>query len=81
MIDGIGTTGSGLGQVILGKTIQSFGWFYGYILIIAIMITLSLLPLSRVFYREIGEIRQIRRQKSEAKEALEALEKQALEDM
>lgn len=61
IIDGIGTSGSGLGQVILGKTIESFGWFYGYILIIAILIACALLPLSRVFVREVGEIREIRR--------------------
>jgi sugar phosphate permease len=66
IIDGIGTSGSGLGQVILGKTIQSFGWFYGYILFIAIVITLAAVPMSRVLVREIGEIRDIRRQKKEA---------------
>jgi len=52
--------------VILGKTIQSFGWFYGYILFISIVITVAILPMSRVLVREISEIREIRRQKSEA---------------
>ena len=66
IIDGIGTSGSGVGQVILGKTIQSFGWFYGYILFIAILITMAAVPMSRVLVREINEIRIIRRQKREA---------------
>ena len=66
IIDGIGTSGSGLGQSALGATIQAFGWFYGYILIIAIVIAVSLLPLSRVFYREMKEIIQIRRDKKQA---------------
>ena len=61
IVDGIGTSGSGIGQVILGATIQSLGWFYGYILIIACMISLAALPMARVLFREIKEIQQIRR--------------------
>ena len=66
IIDGIGTSGTGLGQVVLGKTIEAFGWFYGFLLIIAIMITCALLPLGRVFVREMGEIREIRRMQAAA---------------
>ena len=68
IIDGIGTSGSGLGQSLLGATIQNFGWFYGYILILAIVITLSLIPLGPVFIREIREIKQIRKAQKEAQD-------------
>ena len=74
MIDGIGTSGTGLGQVILGATIHSFGWFYGYILIIAIVISVSAIPLSRVFYREVKEILQIRRQNNQRAESESGVE-------
>ena len=69
LIDGIGTSGSGIGQSVLGATIQAWGWFYGYILIIAVVITVALLPLSRVFCREMREIAQIRRQRLQAPDA------------
>ena len=69
IIDGIGTSGTGLAQVILGKTIDSYGWFYGYLLILAILISLAVLPLSRVFIREIKEIREIRRLRKTEEEA------------
>ena len=65
IVDGIGTSGSGIGQIILGSTIEAMGWFKGFLLIIAIVITLALLPTSRVFIRELKEIREIRRQKAE----------------
>ena len=65
IVDGIGTSGSGIGQIILGSTIEAMGWFKGFLLIIAIVITLALLPTSRVFIRELKEIREIRRQKAQ----------------
>ena len=63
IIDGVGTSGAGSGQVVLGATIEAYGWFSGYILIIAVMTALAILPLAKVFFREVREIRDIRRQR------------------
>ena len=61
IVDGIGTTGSGLGQLILGVTIQHYGWTNGYILPISIVITLAFIPMGVIFCREMKEIFEIRR--------------------
>ena len=53
IVDGIGTTGSGLGQLVLGITVQTSGWRDGYLLVISIVIAASMLPMGRIFYREI----------------------------
>lgn len=65
IIDGIGSSGSGLGQAFLGSMIENFGWQYGYMLVIAVMTNLTIFPMGKIFYREIGEINQIRKQKKE----------------
>ena len=61
IIDGIGTSGSGLGQLLLGTTIQLFGWRHGFMLPISIVIMLTVIPMGKIFYREIYEILEIRR--------------------
>ena len=61
IIDACGNTGAGLGQVLLGATIQAYGWYAGYLLVLAFAFTASLVPLAPVFWREMVEIRQLRR--------------------
>ena len=53
IIDGLGSLGTAIGQAIIGFTISSFGWQYGYLLIISISILSTLIPLSKVLLREI----------------------------
>jgi sugar phosphate permease len=45
IIDGIGSGGSGLGQMLLGYLIQTYGWRYGFFLPITISIAFVLVPL------------------------------------
>lgn len=57
IIDGIGTAGSGIGQLVLGVLIDKFSWEYGYLLTIAVVIASATIPLMFVLVRELGEIR------------------------
>ena len=50
-----------MSNLILGATIEAYGWFTGYIMIIASVIVLAMFPLGPVFCNEMTEIRQIRR--------------------
>ena len=52
IIDGIGSTGNGLGQLCVGGLIDAFGWRYGFLLTVALAIGLTLLPLLRIFCNE-----------------------------
>ena len=47
--------------MVLGITVQTFGWRNGYLLVISLVITASMLPMGRIFYREMKEILEIRR--------------------
>ena len=60
IIDGIGTAGSGVGQLVLGVLIDKFSWENGYLLIIAVVITSASIPLFFILLREIREIGEIR---------------------
>ena len=60
IVDGMGNAGTGIGQLVLGLTIQNFGWTYGYLLPISIAITITIIPLSLIFYQELQEIRRLR---------------------
>ena len=60
IIDGIGTAGSGVGQLILGALIDKYGWHYGYLFTISAVISMTMIPLVFILIREIGEIRAIR---------------------
>ena len=60
IVDGIGSSGSGIGQLILGTMIQQYGWRYGFLLVIFFAIILTLIPLGIIFKRELSEIMEIR---------------------
>ena len=57
IIDGMGTAGSGIGQLLLGILIENFGWRLGFFLPITIVLGLTLLPLTKILYRELSEIK------------------------
>lgn len=60
IIDGIGTAGSGVGQLVLGILIDKFSWENGYLLTIAVVITSASIPLFFILLRELREIGEIR---------------------
>lgn len=57
----MGTLGAAAGPFLFGKMLEKFGWQYGYLLVVSIVIGLTLLPLSRVLLKEIRELKEIRR--------------------
>jgi sugar phosphate permease len=56
----MGSAGSGIGQYILGLTIQQYGWTYGYLLPISCAVAATVLPLGFIFLQELQEIRNIK---------------------
>ena len=64
---GTGTLGSAVGQLIIGYTVGSNSernWQYGYLLVIAIDISVTLLPILRIVYSEFLELKKIRATKN-----------------
>ena len=57
IIDGCGSIGASVGQFIVGLTVPAFGWQYGYLFLIALIQTVTFIPLSKILYNEIGQIR------------------------
>jgi len=53
IIDGTGTMGAGIGQLIISYTSPSYGWQYGYLLVIAIDLSITLIPVLIVFSKEM----------------------------
>lgn len=64
IIDACGNLGIGLSNLILGATIDALGWLNGYLMIIASVIVLAMIPLGPVFCSEMKEIKVIRRTQS-----------------
>lgn len=56
IIDGIGSSGNGAGQVFLGGLIQAYGWRYGFLLPVTLSIAGTLIPLTRIFINERREM-------------------------
>ena len=63
IIDGTGTLGSGFGQLIIGMTQKHYGWYNGYLLVVAITITATSLPLFMIGMRELKELKIINAKK------------------
>lgn len=57
IIDGTGTIGSGVGQLIIGITQKKFGWQNGYLLVVAITVTATAFPLFMIAIREVKELK------------------------
>ena len=56
IIDGTGTMGAAAGQFLISYTSPKYGWQSGYFLVIAIDITVTLVPVLSIFYQEVKEI-------------------------
>lgn len=59
IIDGIGSAGFGIGQLVIGYTIERYGWTNGYWLVISSTLAATIIPLGIIFCQELAEIRQI----------------------
>ena len=55
IIDGSGSLGAAFGQIIIGVSVTKWGW-QQFMLIIAIDITLTAVPLFKIFIEEMREI-------------------------
>jgi len=65
IIDGMGSLGTSVGQLIIGITAEKFGWKYGYLMIISFFIFLTLIPLSGLFVKDVKFIYQKMKEKKE----------------
>ena len=54
IIDGSGSVGASIGQFTVGATVDAYGWRYGYLLLVAIAQTVTIIPLAKIFVGEIG---------------------------
>ena len=62
IIDGSGSLGAAFGQIIIGVSVSKWGW-KEFMLIIAIDITLTIIPLFKIVVEELGDIVRIIREK------------------
>ena len=60
IIDGIGTAGSGFGQLVLGSLIDQLGWETGYLRTLLFVQLTASIPLLFILKRELAEIKTIR---------------------
>jgi MFS transporter, OPA family, glycerol-3-phosphate transporter len=49
IVDGIGSVGNALGQLVIGLTIDSWGWRFGFLLPTSISIMVTLIPLGIIY--------------------------------
>ena len=67
IIDGTGSLGAAVGQLIIGYVQQAYGWNSVFV-VMTFMVFISIIPLLRNFvneFKEIKEIRRINREKEE----------------
>ena len=57
IVDAFGSFGSSLGQLVVGYCVDTYGWRYGYLLILCLSSAVIMLPLCWPFVREVREIR------------------------
>ena len=69
IIDGSGSMGAAIGQIIIGVVVSNAGWDK-FMLVISIDITLTVIPLIKIVYEECVEIYHIIKQKRKAGSAL-----------
>ena len=76
IIDGCGNVGSAIGQYVVGRLETAYGWRYGYCLNVAIMYSLTILPVSIILHDEIKDIKRIRSEKKKIAEIAEKAEQE-----
>ena len=60
IIDGTGTMGAAVGQLIISFTQQGSEWRYGYFLVVAIDISITIIPVAIILTREVKELVRIK---------------------
>lgn len=60
IIDGTGTMGTAAGQLIVGVTQPHYGWQNGYLLVIAIDISVTIVPILKIVWEEFKELHVIK---------------------
>ena len=59
IIDGCGSLGTGAGMFSLGIMIDHFGYRWGFLFIITLALTVALIPLNLILFRDLNEIKDI----------------------
>jgi sugar phosphate permease len=60
IIDGTGSAGSAIGQLIVGATLPAWGWRYGYLAVISVDITICIIPVVIILIKEISQYRRLK---------------------
>ena len=60
LIDGTGSAGSAIGQLIIGATYTPWGFKWGYLAIISVDITVCIVPVVIILIKEISEYRRLK---------------------
>jgi len=63
IIDGTGSFGTAVGLLILSFTVAGGNWKYGYLLVVALDITLTAVPILIILYHELKELKIIKETK------------------
>ena len=58
IIDGSGSMGAAIGQLVIGRVVSQYGWD-AFMLVIAIDITMTTVPLIKIVVEEVREIYKI----------------------
>lgn len=65
IIDGLGSLGTAIGQLVIGFTASEFGWRWGYLFVITLVTLGTLIPLWRLLVKDLRDIKAIRAKKYE----------------
>ena len=60
IIDGTGSAGSAIGQLIVGATLPAWGWKNGYLAVISVDISICIVPVVIILFKEISEYRRLK---------------------
>ena len=58
IIDGLGSMGTSLGQLVIGHAVDAYDWKYGYLLVLSLAASTTAIPLCWPRRRELKEIRR-----------------------
>lgn len=61
IIDGTGSAGSAIGQLIVGATLTRWSWRYGYLMVISIDISMCAIPVVIILIKEVSEYLKLRK--------------------
>ena len=65
IIDGLGSLGTSVGQLVVGFTTTYWKWRYGYLLVITLVCFSTILPLASRVRKDLNEIKEIRAKRRE----------------